>query len=122
MAAGGFVRKNIDASGNVQSRVMGVLAVARSFGDNKLRKFIISEPQLHGPYDVRRFDTLVLACDGVWDVVSDATAARLALDAGDDVELAACRIRDKAYSRASNDNISVLVVRLSAARDRGNAD
>lgn len=50
-------------------RVNGVLSVARAIGDAKLKKWVIGDP------DVNEFDLdgdeqmLVLACDGVWDVL-----------------------------------------------------
>ena len=60
-------------------------------------------------------DVLILACDGLWDVVSDREAAIVALNT-DDAGLAAKRLRDLAFARGSDDNISVLVVRLRAGK------
>jgi serine/threonine protein phosphatase PrpC len=86
---------------------------------------------MHGPFDIASYSALVLACDGVWDVVSDNTgmhtgvcarvklcppAARLASSSLNDVEAAAMKIRDKAYTRGSKDNISVLVVNLQSTK------
>jgi serine/threonine protein phosphatase PrpC len=63
-------------------RVSGVLAVSRAFGDRPLKKFVISRP------DVRRVDVgdgeefVVLASDGIWDVISNqARAVNDALEA-----------------------------------------
>lgn len=59
---------------------------------------------------------VILGCDGVWDVVSDAQAGRLAtsvIEAGGTCQTAADHIKDLAYSLGSDDNISVLVIRIS---------
>ena len=55
------------------------------------------------------YDVLILACDGLWDVVSDKEASLIAInskDAGD----AARRLRDFAFARGSDDNISITLV------------
>jgi serine/threonine protein phosphatase PrpC len=114
--AGGVVTKT-SANGVTTGRINGVLAVARSLGDNSLRQYLTSAPQMHGPYDTSKYQGLILACDGVWDVVSDNTAARLAtaaISAKNDVEQAAVQVRNKAYTRLSKDNISVLVVNFQS--------
>ena len=112
-AAGGFVTKTV-AKGVVTARVNGMLAVSRSLGDNSLRQYLTAKPQMHGPFDVRQYAGLVLACDGVWDVVSDNTAARLAMAEfkKNDPEQAAIQVRNKAWSRETKDNVSVLCVQF----------
>jgi serine/threonine protein phosphatase PrpC len=114
--AGGVVTKTT-ANGVTTGRINGVLAVARSLGDNTLRQYLTAAPQMHGPYDITKYQGLIVACDGVWDVVSDNTAARLAaaaIAAKNDVEQAAVQVRNKAFTRLSKDNISVLVVNFQA--------
>jgi serine/threonine protein phosphatase PrpC len=115
VAAGGHVTR-VAANGVTTGRVNGMLAVARSLGDNSLRQYLTAQPQVHGPFDVAAYQGLIVACDGVWDVVSDNTAARLAAAAiakNNDVEQAAIQVRNKAFTRLSKDNISVLVVNLA---------
>ena len=102
------------ADGVVLSRVCGMLAVSRSLGDNMLRPYLSALPDVHGAFAVHEQAALVLACDGVWDVLSDemvATCVRKAFNAAE----AATRIRDLAYARNSTDNISVIVVDMRAA-------
>jgi serine/threonine protein phosphatase PrpC len=71
-------------------------------------------------------DYVVLACDGVWDVLDDehaaATIRRRAVDDDENnvgavpdartLSRLAARLRDHAYCANSDDNVSVLVVAL----------
>lgn len=54
-----------------------------------------------------------MACDGVWDEVSDQMAVDVMLTCGDpdNLTLAGFAVRDRAYVCGSDDNISVLVLR-----------
>jgi len=54
---------------------------------------------------------LVLACDGVWDVLTDEQVVKLVCTI-DTPDRAAEVIRRTAFSRGSDDNISVIVVYL----------
>nr|POF10603.1 putative protein phosphatase 2c 8 [Quercus suber] len=108
------------------SRVLGVLATSRSIGDHYLRPYVISEPEVTVTERTELDDFLVIASDGLWDVVSNEFACevvRRCLDgqikrrisevssestAGD----AAAILAELAMSRGSNDNISVIVVEL----------
>lgn len=93
-----------------------LLAVARSIGDQELKRpleLISPRPDVSlrrlQPQDDR---FLVLACDGVWDVLTDAEVAALVLaGSGSDTERAG-RVVAEAYKRGSTDNISVAVVSL----------
>eukprot|EP00587_Corethron_hystrix_P010002 CAMPEP_0113322784 /NCGR_PEP_ID=MMETSP0010_2-20120614/15837_1 /TAXON_ID=216773 ORGANISM="Corethron hystrix, Strain 308" /NCGR_SAMPLE_ID=MMETSP0010_2 /ASSEMBLY_ACC=CAM_ASM_000155 /LENGTH=228 /DNA_ID=CAMNT_0000181401 /DNA_START=331 /DNA_END=1014 /DNA_ORIENTATION=- /assembly_acc=CAM_ASM_000155 len=63
--AGGFIIRN---------RVLGILAVSRSLGDHALKEYVIGQPFL---FDIVLEDTdkfVILACDGVWDVMTDQNA------------------------------------------------
>lgn len=121
---GGFV------SGEV-GRVNGVIAVARSIGDfcapsprslgqalhshsphADIKPFVSAEPYLHEVDLTPEDDLLVVGCDGVWDVLSDEEGLAIA-GSIPDLHLAAARLRDAAYVDNSDDNISVLVVKLT---------
>ena len=56
---------------------MGDLAVARSLGDTKCHPYITTEPNVHEAQLEPDDEFLILACDGLWDVVSDEAAVRL---------------------------------------------
>nr|GMC59250.1 protein phosphatase 2C 37-like [Ipomoea batatas] len=120
-------------------RVLGVLAMSRAIGDNYLKPYVISEPEVTVTERTAEDECLILASDGLWDVVSNETAcsvARMCLRQGkppspprspgrdDAVTAAAGESSDKACSdasilltklalaRYSSDNISVVIVDL----------
>ena len=92
--------------------------MTRSLGHSPLKALIsgtpaISRIELHDPDD----DVLLLATDGVWDVMSNQEAVhfvRGALGAGGgcDAQAAAARLCELCMRRGSTDNISCIVVKL----------
>ena len=52
------------------SRVEGVLAVSRAFGDRRLKRYVTCEPDICEHVIQPEDEFLVLATDGLWDVVS----------------------------------------------------
>jgi len=170
VSLGGHITTTIDRTGNITSRVCGVLAVSRALGDFSLNPFVSAEPDVVGPinildcanaspdnsmanttnnpiendqtsihndqppsslplYQYEQSDTLaqndqktaqankkdcflIMACDGLWDKVSDEEAVALAapiVDCGK----AAARLRDYAFYQGSKDNITVVVIRFT---------
>jgi protein phosphatase 1L len=110
--AGGDVRYSSSCS-----RVEGVLAVSRSFGNRKMKHLIIPHPELReDALKAGKGDCLVIATDGVWDVLSNEEAVKLAVQ-HDDMEEAAIALVAKAYSKGSQDNISCIVCRFVHLED-----
>lgn len=70
MASGGMV---------INKRVMGLLAVTRSFGDHSIKEFVIPEPYIQSRPIVTDGSFIVIACDGVFDVMSDKEACTIVL-------------------------------------------
>jgi len=105
---GGFV--------NEQKRVNGILALSRSLGDSDLQPYVTYVPEVNfvdlssGEY---RF--LIIACDGLWDVVSNQKAIEIVNKHIDPIRAAAA-LRDYAHLLGSTDNISVIVFRLDFDR------
>lgn len=68
-------RKKLDLKGaiiiekNKVFRVLGELAVSRSFGDKNYKDYITAEPDIN-VFDLgkRNYDYLILASDGFWNV------------------------------------------------------
>jgi serine/threonine protein phosphatase PrpC len=109
--AGGFVTRTMTKRGEI-SRVCAILGVARALGDTFLQPMVTCVPDVF-EFDPTLSHSLILACDGLWDVVSDAEAAAIVRQASSPGEAAAF-LRNFAFGRRSDDNISILVVQFSA--------
>ncbi|XP_010541411.1 PREDICTED: probable protein phosphatase 2C 78 [Tarenaya hassleriana] len=59
-------------------RVLGVLAMSRAIGDNYLKPYVICKPEVTVSERTADDDFLILASDGLWDVVSNETACGVA--------------------------------------------
>ncbi|EED93372.1 hypothetical protein THAPSDRAFT_262201, partial [Thalassiosira pseudonana CCMP1335] len=103
----------IESSGGImiRGRVLGVLAVSRSLGDHGLKEFVIGRPFLSStvvrsasPFTDGEF--LIVACDGLWDVMEDQEAVDMVRKY---VEQTAQILIDEAMRRGSADNITVIV-------------
>ncbi|ETO20664.1 hypothetical protein RFI_16554, partial [Reticulomyxa filosa] len=111
-------RKRIENSG-------GVLAVARSLGDRHLKKWVIPDPEIRCRKIQDTDLLLLLASDGVWDVISNDDAAKLAVDTWNNaayrnssikerLQFVASKLTSIAYRNGSMDNITTLVVHLKS--------
>ncbi len=125
----GEKRRIENAGGSVQfKRVDGDLAVSRALGDfqYKRKDQIPSEQKVCCVPDFRieertaEDDILLLACDGLWDVMSneDATAKIRELYASGEEKavLIAEEMLDCALDKGSRDNISAIVVKFQGAK------
>ncbi|KAG8056423.1 hypothetical protein GUJ93_ZPchr0002g26494 [Zizania palustris] len=99
------------------ARVLGVLAMSRSIGDAYLKPFVCAVPEVTVTDRSDGDECLILASDGLWDVVTNEAACEVAqacLRRGRDrwcAEAAALLIK-LALARRSSDDISVVVVDL----------
>lgn len=89
-------------------RVGGVLAVSRSFGNRQLKQYIVPFPEIREDILHPGTNCLILATDGVWDVVTNDEAVSL-VSGYQDAEAAARALATLAYDRESYDNISCVV-------------
>ncbi|KAJ0043295.1 hypothetical protein Pint_17695 [Pistacia integerrima] len=121
-AAGGRV---INWNGH---RILGVLATSRSIGDQYLKPFVISKPEVIVSERTESDEFLILASDGLWDVVSNEVACQVVRRCFNghikwasstlDVVIenratrAATVLAELAMARGSSDNISVVVIEL----------
>ncbi len=96
----------------------GGLSVSRTIGDIALKatQLIVAEPELTVHQLTLEDSAVILACDGVWDVMNDSQAADLVRQHLDDPTRAARLLSFEAYRRGSKDNISVVVVALNWVR------
>ncbi|XP_009355511.2 protein phosphatase 2C 16 [Pyrus x bretschneideri] len=117
-------------------RVFGVLAMSRSIGDRYLKPWIIPEPEVMVVPRARDDECLILASDGLWDVMTNEEACEVArrrillwhkkngvtpvAERGKGVDPAAgeaaAYLSTLALQKGSKDNISVVVVDLKAQR------
>lgn len=118
-------------------RVFGVLAMSRSIGDRYLKPWIIPEPEVTFVPRAREDECLIVASDGLWDVMTNEEACEVArrrillwhkkngvpsspLERGKGVDPAAQAAAEYlsvlALEKGSKDNISVIVVDLKAQR------
>ncbi|PKA48577.1 putative protein phosphatase 2C 24 [Apostasia shenzhenica] len=130
------LRRIEDAGGRViywdGARVLGVLAMSRAIGDNYLKTFVISEPEVTVTERKGEDECLILASDGLWDVVTNEMACEIVRTClrdsgpsgcgggkargpgGSDKACAdAAKLLTKmAIARQSADNVTVVVVNL----------
>ncbi|PUZ55986.1 hypothetical protein GQ55_5G257900 [Panicum hallii var. hallii] len=99
------------------ARVLGVLAMSRAIGDGYLKPYVCSVPEVTVADLADGDECLILASDGLWDVVSNEAAcevARACLRRGREkwCAEAAALLTKLALARRSSDNVSVVVVDL----------
>ena len=91
-------------------RVNGHLAISRSIGDLQFPE-IIRTPTVTS-YNMQPKDNCsLLACDGIFDVLSSEEAAKIIISEKDPSR-AAAKLVSIAYARGSQDNMSALVYQL----------
>ncbi|OMO82687.1 phosphatase 2C (PP2C)-like protein [Corchorus capsularis] len=113
------------------ARVFGVLAMSRAIGDRYLRPWIIPVPEITFMTRTDEDECLILASDGLWDVMTTEEAGevarrllrrrRRALMMADGVSAAqavADNLTEIALGRNSSDNISIIVVDLKPKKKR----
>ncbi|XP_078428128.1 protein phosphatase 2C 50-like [Wolffia australiana] len=118
-------------------RVFGVLAMSRSIGDRYLKPWVIADPEVNCLRRSREDEVLVLATDGLWDVLSNEEvcnaarkrillwyrkngdgAASVEREIGVDpaAQAAADYLMKLALQKGSKDNITIIVVDLRPRR------
>ncbi|CAI8605625.1 unnamed protein product [Vicia faba] len=108
-------------------RVLGVLATSRSIGDEYLRPYVISKPEVTVTKRSSEDEFLILASDGLWGVMSSEIACqvvrkcfkgqirRVCDGVGNQTSRAAeaaALLSEIALAKGSRDNTSVIVVDL----------
>jgi protein phosphatase PTC1 len=111
------VNRVIDAGGRIKrGRVNTQLAVTRAFGNHKWKQYVISEPFQTRSVLNSSFSFLILASDGLWDVIGNQEAIDFCKEKLQAQRLTAqeCAqgLTDLAKEKKSNDNITVMVVVL----------
>ncbi|CAH9107964.1 unnamed protein product [Cuscuta europaea] len=97
-------------------RVGGVLAVSRAFGDRLLKQYVVADPEIKEERVDSSLEFLILASDGLWDVVTNEEAVSMVKPIKEPEE-GAKRLMQEAYERGSSDNITIVIVRFLANDD-----
>ncbi|PFH36556.1 protein phosphatase 2C domain-containing protein [Besnoitia besnoiti] len=92
-----------------------LMAVSRGFGDKELKEenLITATPDVFGLHVTEDVRLLLIACDGVWDVMTDQEAVEVAGTHLDDPREAASQVVKRAFERGSQDNLTVVAVVFS---------
>lgn len=123
-------RKRIEAAGGVVNwkRVDGDLAVSRALGDFQYKqRFDLPAPEqkvscfpdimMHER--TSEDDVLLLACDGLWDVMTNSEAIDLVRKIYESGETSVAKMAEEmvdiSLEKGSKDNISAIIVRLPGA-------
>ncbi|MCD9642347.1 hypothetical protein HAX54_029077 [Datura stramonium] len=101
------------------SLIGGKLIVDSSLGDNYLKPYVIPEPEITFIKREAEDECMILASDGLWDVISNEMACQVAREClrreaiiSSQSASAAALLTRLAMGRNSSDNISVIVVDL----------
>ncbi|MBA0647914.1 hypothetical protein Goklo_015720 [Gossypium klotzschianum] len=95
-------------------RVGGILAVSRAFGDKLLKPYVVAEPEIQVEEEIDGVDFIIIASDGLWNVLSNEDAVALVQHITD-AEAAARKLIKEAYAQGSSDNITCVVVRFDSS-------
>jgi len=127
-------KRVIEAGGSIiNDRVNGMLAMTRALGDHLLKMPILPNDVVSNVPDITSTDLstqdsfVILACDGLWDVMNDQQAVELVgeclrelspiarqleAEGRSMAEILARMLVEEALARGSNDNISCVVIFL----------
>ncbi|KAK9725968.1 hypothetical protein RND81_05G180600 [Saponaria officinalis] len=106
--AGGVVRWQVD-TWRVGS---AALQVTRSIGDDDLKPSVTAEPEITETCLCPDDEYLVMASDGLWDVMSNEEVVSIVRDTVKEPNLCSKRLATEAVQRGSKDNITVILVFL----------
>lgn len=102
---------------NSEGRINRKLAVSNTIGDFWVGDGLFVNPYV-STFDIDEDDIgLIIACDGLWDVITDETASEIVRNSKTSSD-ASSTLKNFAFSLQSKDNISVLVVKFNPKEDR----
>lgn len=121
-----------NAGGTVTSmmgchRVMGMLAMSRALGDVMIERYLSQDPDL-AEQQLEDRDFIVMASDGLWDVISNQEVVHLtAMEAAksgwspDALTAIANKLCMEAFRRGSMDNITVAIIMAVSDKEGGHS-
>ena len=114
-AAGGTLRRVAGGRGGGDTWRVGHagLAVTRAMGDADCKgDGVTALPEVTKVHLTPAHEYLVVACDGLWDVVSNEECVKMIKDTVKEPNMCAKRLGSEALTRMSGDNITVIVAFL----------
>lgn len=117
MQCGGFV--TVPERGDGVHRVMGRLSLSRALGDWDMRPWVSATPDVTIQPRSSRDDFVVLATDGVWDVMTSAEVANALkryFNEGKRPYQALDGLLRECRRRGSGDNITIVLVDMTSDR------
>jgi serine/threonine protein phosphatase PrpC len=105
-----------EGAARIPARVDGILAVSRAIGDYHIKckhpGAIIAQPEIT-THSIQPVDkALVLACDGIWDVLDNKTASTIVRQQMPDPLKAAQELVTQAAQRGSRDDLTAMVIAI----------
>lgn len=108
LSAGGDVKWQVDTWRIGQAG----LQVTRSIGDDDLKPAVTAEPEIMETILSVEDEYIVMASDGLWDVISNTDVVNIIRDTVKEPGMCSKRLATEAAERGSKDNITVIVVFL----------
>lgn len=114
----------ISAGGTATQRINGTLAVSRALGDFEFKKdfhrgpceqLVSPEPEVTIIEEHVSDEFLILACDGIWDVMTNediCAFVKYMLQIEDNLETICSSVLDVCLRKGSRDNMSIIIVVL----------
>ncbi len=102
----------------IKGRVLGELALTRAFGDSKYKAYVPAEPHVvHQRLEEGTDQFLVLASDGLWNVLDEEEAAEIVQGhAAESEDGIAEALHAAAVNRNCRDNVTIVVVNIEKRR------
>jgi serine/threonine protein phosphatase PrpC len=90
---------------------VGQLSLARAFGDGDNAPYISQKPDIYYNKITNNTKYIIMACDGLWDVIENKDLFSLLEDyKKDNSKNLAARLAQKALNENSHDNISIIIL------------
>lgn len=115
-------KRIIDAGGTATDRINGTLAVSRALGDFDFKKdrqrgpceqLVSPEPEVTVIERKKNDEFLILACDGIWDVIDNDDLCKFVsytLKIEPNLENVCSSILDVCLRKGSRDNMSIIII------------
>jgi len=103
-------------------RVLGVLAMSRAIGDHYLRPYVIAEPEVCVTPRCDEDEFLVMASDGIWDVLTNdevCKAVKRSMERYEEYTNGAMGTMDRAMCSTAEQLAADVLVKLALAKGSG---